>query len=60
MNRLARSLLALALAAAPALALVADPNPISLKAGVFDLSQSVAEFLVGVHAIDYGDLTLAR
>jgi len=59
-TRLARSLLALSLAAVPVLALAADPNPISLKAGVFDPPQPAAEFPAGVHATDKGDLTLAR
>lgn len=60
MNRLARALLALSLAAAWSLALAADPNRIGLKAGVFDPPQPAAEFPAGVHATDRGDLTLAR
>ena len=60
MNRLARFLLALSLAAAPALAPAADPNPVGLKAGVFDPPQPAAEFPAGVHATDHGDLALAR
>lgn len=60
MNRLGRWLLALSLAAASAFALAADPNPIGLKAGVFDPPQPAAEFPAGVHATDRGDLTLAR
>lgn len=60
MNRVACSLLALALAAAPAFALAADPNPVGLKAGVFDPPQPAADFPAGVHATDHGDLALAR
>ncbi|MFL6630635.1 MAG: SCO family protein [Vitreoscilla sp.] len=60
MNRLARSLLALSLAAAPAFALAVDPNPVGLKAGVFDPPQPAADFPAGVHATDHGDLALAR
>ena len=60
MNRFARSLLALSLAAAASLAVAADPNPIGLKAGVFDPPQPAAEFPAGVHATDQGDLTIAR
>lgn len=60
MNRLGRWLLALSLAAASAFALAADPNPIGLKAGVFDPPQPAAEFPAGVHGTDRGDLTLAR
>jgi len=59
-NRLARSLLALSLAAAPAFALAADPNPVGLKAGVFDPPQPAADFPAGVHATDHGDLALVR
>ena len=60
MNRFARSLLALSLAAAASLAVAADPNPIGLKAGVFDPPQPAAEFPAGVHATDQGDLSIAR
>lgn len=60
MSRLARSLIALALAAASAFACAVDPNPISLKAGMFDPPQPAADFPAGVHATDHGDLALAR
>ena len=60
MKLVARSLLALSLALASVVALAADPNPIGLKAGVFDPPQPAAEFPVGVHATDHGDLTIAR
>jgi protein SCO1/2 len=59
-NRAARFLLALSLAATSMLAPAVDPNPIDLKAGVFDPPQPAAEFPAGVHATDQGDLTLAR
>jgi len=59
-NRIARFLLALSLAAASALALATDATPINLKAGAFDPPQPAAEFPAGVHATDKGDLTLAR
>jgi protein SCO1/2 len=55
-----RFLLALSLAASASLALAADPNPIGLKAGVFDPPQPAAEFPAGVHATDKGDLGVAR
>lgn len=60
MTRAARLLLALALAAAPAFAAAAGPNPIGLKAGVFDPPQMAAEFPAGVRATDNGALQLAR
>lgn len=60
MTSLRRFLRALALAAAPAWALAAAPNPIGLKAGVFDPPQMAAEFPAGLRATDKGDLTLAR
>lgn len=55
-----RGLVALSLAAAAAGALAADPNPIGLKAGVFDPPQLAAEFPPGLRATDDGDLRLAR
>jgi protein SCO1 len=58
--RLVRAGVALSLAVAAAGALAADPNPIGLKAGVFDPPQLAAEFPAGVRATDQGDLTLAR
>ena len=60
MSRAVRFLLAVALAAAPALAAAADPNPIGLKAGVFDPPQLAAEFPPGVRGTDGNALTLAR
>lgn len=55
-----RVLRALALAVAPVLCMAAAPNPIGLKAGVFDPPQMAAEFPAGLRATDQGDLTLAR
>ena len=60
MNAARRFLRALALALVPAVTLAAAPNPIGLKAGVFDPPQMAAEFPAGVRATDKGDLTLAR
>ena len=60
MKRAHRILLALSLVTASALALAADPNPIGLKAGVFDPPQLAAEFPAGVQATDNGDLRLSR
>ncbi len=60
MSRLARLLPALLIAVLPAFAQAVDPNPIGLKAGVFDPPQMAAEFPAGVKATDNGDLTLAR
>ena len=60
MKLVPRILLALSLSVAASLALAADPNPIGLKAGVFDPPQPAAEFPAGVHATDQGDITLAR
>jgi protein SCO1/2 len=59
-SRLPRLLSALSLAAACGLASAFDPNPIGLKAGVFDPPQMAAEFPPGVQATDHGELRLSR
>ncbi|HEX7686469.1 MAG TPA: SCO family protein [Burkholderiaceae bacterium] len=59
-NLLARLLFALSLAAASACAAAADPNPIGLKAGVFDPPQPAADFPAGLRATDGGELALSR
>lgn len=58
--RLARLTLALSLACAAACAPAADPNPVGLKAGVFDPPQPAAEFPAGLRATDGGEFSLSR